>query len=259
MLIQGADDLEKGLEIDFVKEAVNKVYSGFLSASEIALLQDSLDIDGNNILDLEEILQIVCDFVPENDQKIQVNFMICAAILDRNKISTPDYFKEHSISGDVDYLKEEFTANIIGPLRCIDTIDGERTVADYIYDFLESDGQYVRGSDLFEAIDSYRFGGSKTATKKAAKPAPVIKDQQKFSVIQKTDVFKKAMQEIRKNELDAQHLFTLADEEGVGSASVISLKTVFEKMVPGLEPKDVFKMLKLMDSNCNGFVDKAEY
>ena len=66
------------------------------------------------------------------------------------------------------------------------------------------------------------------------------------------------MKEIRKNELDAEHLFTLADEEGTGSASVISLKAVFDRMVPDLDPKDVFKMLKMMDANANGFVDKTE-
>lgn len=64
---------------------------------------------------------------------------------------------------------------------------------------------------------------------------------------------------LAKKRLSALHIYRMADPEDANSVSVITLKQVFLSMIPGLQPDTVFALLKILDANRNGFVDKEEF
>lgn len=64
---------------------------------------------------------------------------------------------------------------------------------------------------------------------------------------------------LSKKKLSALHLYRMADTDESNSVSVITLKQVYLSMLPGLQPDVIFTLLKVLDTNRNGFIEKAEY
>lgn len=247
VLIEGNSNPKQGIDIDIVKESVSRVYNGFLSLSEICLLQDSLDLDENNVLTLDEIVTIVSDYVIDKKQKPLIHFIISACILDSEKAVTKDYFASIGIQSNEDYSIDEFTEKVSGPLLC------DETSADYVFHFLSEDGRSVRGDDLIEAVETYRrFSPSKK------RPSPK-KEEHKPIVTEKEGVVEKVLKAMKENKMNASHIFSLGVNNGENSAPVIELKAIMERFLPDISSKDIFQLLRMLDTNNDGFVDRNEY
>jgi hypothetical protein len=72
-------------------------------------------------------------------------------LLDKKNISTGDYMYGKGIYCMNDYQKEEFVGLIVG----VETLYGYQ-FEELIFEFLSDKVSFVRGSDLYDAIDFYR-------------------------------------------------------------------------------------------------------
>lgn len=59
--------------------------------------------------------------------------------------------------------------------------------------------------------------------------------------------------------LSALHVYRLADEDETNSISAITLKQTLQSLVPEIPAKIAFKLMRILDTNRNGFIDLHEY
>lgn len=150
-MIEGTDDPEKGIPIYVVNESISSLYGDILSEAEIKLFQDNLDVDQDDALQLEEMLAMMSESLESPAKKAQLNFIICASLLDKANISTADYFYNQQIFSVNDYLKNNF----IEKIKAADYLYSY-DFEEIIFEFLAAGSDHVRGSDLYEAVDCYR-------------------------------------------------------------------------------------------------------
>lgn len=254
LLIEGTDDPEKGIPIYVVNESISSLYGDILSEAEIKLFQDNLDVDQDDALQLEEMLAMMSESLESPAKKAQLNFIICASLLDKANISTADYFYNQQIFSVNDYLKNNF----IEKIKAADYLYSY-DFEEIIFEFLAAGSDHVRGSDLYEAVDCYRRTKPKDKIKQEKREMTNTDVARNMQKIRRETLLKKVNQAITAKGYTPLGVYNMIDEQKDGNLSVEQLRRGFQKLLPKLTAEDITELSQILDCNKNGFIDRKEY
>lgn len=187
-------------------------------------------------------------------QKVQLNFIICASLLDKLNISTGDYFYGQKIFGVNDYQKDEFIEKIQGADKLY-----SYEFEELIFEFLAAGSDHVRGSDLYEAVDSYRRTKPKDKIKQEKREMTNTDVARNMQKIRRETLLRKVNQAIVAKGYTPLGVYNMVDEQNQGNLSVEQLRKGFQKLLPKLTAEDITELAVILDCNKNGFIDRQEY
>jgi uncharacterized protein YicC (UPF0701 family) len=88
LIVESAENIEKGVEIDIVKDSIDVVFKDLLTDKEREIFKDCLDQNNDSVIDTREMVSIIKASIPDELDQIQAHFAFYASILDRKNIST---------------------------------------------------------------------------------------------------------------------------------------------------------------------------
>lgn len=260
--------LAKGdvIEIDVVKESVKSIFNPILSAAEILVLQDALDIKNLPKVTIEGIISSLHPgYSGDIAELTKLHLGLTAILLDREKQATVDQLLKQNLSPSDRISLDEFTSNIGRWLR----IPEDRQLLRGVFKFLGDQQMTFLTSDLISYIDFFRK--TNPASQSEDKVLKGAKEQNKSTVVgdtnkgndkgkmQRDQVIHRVKNALSKQKLSALHVYRLADPEEIDETSVISLKRELQRVLPELDPTTLLAVVKLADSRRTGFVKREDW
>lgn len=90
------------------------------------------------------------------------------------------------------------------------------------------------------------------------KPRPK-KPAEKNQTLSNQGLVEKICRQLRDSKIKSAFLFKDLDSANKGVVSVFELKQELERMLPKANPQELFALLKILDVNSNGLIDKKEF
>ena len=278
LIIDNSENPEDNIPVEVIHECIDITFLDVLSPKEKIILKDALDTDTNRLMKTQDFLNRLKTNIKDEGDRIQIHFFFRAFILDKIRKSTEDYFYDYRIFRGREYTQQDF----IGP--AIDSLGLAREEAIYAFQVLADRAECVLADDVFECVQCFRFtnpystcGPPQTVypPTKPSKNTPATDEYIKRGDSEKLDQNKQNQKpvqpsnsgeaittvknELKKKKLSALHVYRVADTSDIGNVSVITLRNAFQELLPELKPQTIFSLMKIIDTNRNGFIEMSEY
>jgi Ca2+-binding EF-hand superfamily protein len=245
-----------GISMRTVKLVLSEEYSDTLSGSEQALFCKLLDQDGNGTLDFSEMIDVLKKSVTDPDDVARLYLSTFAIILDFNEVATSDAFNSVEIFPSLDYEQKTFGLKLESAFNCLP----KDALAIFHY---STPLNTVKGAKFFSKIDEFR--SLSPSPKKTPPTFPEEAPSWRDSQITKDITINKIKSELQKKNFEPfnfyiQILTKTRTDVLTQTIPIVDLKNSLEQVISDkAKEKLILDFLEIMDTDCNGLIDKDEY